>query len=95
MTWRPTADAERDLEQITIFGARRYGLGSALDYYDELVTVFDRLAEYPGLNPERIVKGRRVHLHPHIAHHIIYSVEAGDVLILRVLHGSANWIDHL
>lgn len=95
MTWRLTADAELDLDEMVTFGARQYGLANDMDYYDRMVEVFVMLVEFPGQNSSREIKGRQVQLHVYLAHHILYTIDDGDVLILRVLHGSANWIDHL
>ena len=95
MTWRLTADAERDLDAITTHGARTFGLASALEYYDELIELFYELAAHPHINPERNAKRHSVRLHRHKGHHVLYAIEDADVLILRILHGSADWIDHL
>ena len=95
MTWRLTRDAERDLDEMVSFGAREYGLEAALTCYDELAEKFELLATFPLIGRERETSTRTVRIMRFKAHHVIYALEGRDVLVLRVLHGSANWIDHL
>lgn len=93
MTWRATIDAEHDLDELTTYGGRQHGIVQALEYYDDLVAVFEMLAASPRLGPERIAGLQPIRLMRHKAHHILYALDGEDVVILRVLHGSANWID--
>ena len=95
MTWKATSDAEHDLDAITTLGARDFGIREALEYYDGLIAVFGTLAANPQIAPERPAKGRSIRLFPFKAHNILYAIDGDDIVILRILHGSANWIGHL
>ena len=95
MTWRLTRDAERDLDELVQYGATTYGAEQALVYYDLLASTFERISANPKMARERLTSRRRVRILPTKAHNVLYAIEGTDVLILRILHHSANWTDHL
>jgi len=91
MTWRTTSDAEYDLDEMTTYGARQHGIRRAMQYYDEIVAVFGILSSNPRLGSERVHGSTNVRLMRHGSHHILYELDGDDVVILRVVHGSADW----
>ncbi len=95
MQLRLSPNSRQDLEDIFVRGALDFGLASAERYIDDLRRTLLFLGERPYLGKERSEVSPPVRLHRHKAHHILYIVREDGVLILRVLHGSANWIDHL
>lgn len=88
MSYRLSKKADQDLFEIYVFGVERFGPAQADRYHLGLIEAFDLLAGFPWL-------GRRIddvddltRLHTHAAHAILYRVDAGEVVILRVLHGA-------
>lgn len=86
MRHRLSSNASRDLVQLyrqSLFG---FGMAHADRYLGQLQSAFLSIAEYPSASPERAdLRGAR--LKPFGVHHILYRVRAGEVIILRVLHG--------
>lgn len=74
-----------------------FGLASAAQYVDELAETLRLLTGYPYMGREREEVSPPVRLHRHRAHSILYDVhdDRGSIVILRILHVCANWIDHL
>lgn len=95
MVWRLTEDAVEDIARISEDGAVEFGVDRAMDYVLELFSTFDRLAAHPYLGPKREASRSLVRLLPYRAHHILYNIESGDVVVLRVLHGRQDWINKL
>ena len=95
MAWRIAEHAIVDLELIAQSGMAAFGERPARAYMSTLFNAFDLLAAYPDSQPERRTARGYVRLMPCEAHHILYNVEDGDVVILRVLHGLQNWFDLL
>ena len=88
-------DAERDVDDIFLFGAQKYGVSASDAYLDGLQEAFVFLEHHPRIARERRNIRPPVRLYRYVAHNILYAIDGEDVLILRVLHHSANWIDHL
>lgn len=95
MTWLLSNDAERDLDELIEYGADRYGVEGVLSYYDNLVVALDRIASNPLMVRERRTSKRSVRLLPFNAHNVLYAIEAEDILVLRILHHSADWINKI
>ena len=87
--------AKADLDGIFLHGLMTYGDAAAERYVDELSGQLAKIAESPGIVRERTEIRPPVRLYPFRAHHILYMTLGEDVVILQVLHRSANWIDHL
>jgi len=92
---RLSPDARLDLEDIFVRGALDFGLASAERYVDGLRSTLLLIGDRRQLGKDHAEVSPPVRLHRHKSHHILYVVREDHVLILRVLHGSANWIDHL
>lgn len=92
--WTIRPAAERDLTDIWLEGASRWGAAQANDYADGLFALFDLLARFPKLAPERSEFTPTVRVHPIGAHLVIYrAMEEGagqGVEIIRLLHTRQN-----
>lgn len=95
MSWHTTEAANQDLERIGEDGALAFGRDHARTYTLRLLDMFDTLAAHPEAAPERQASRQVIRLMPCASHNVIYVVEDGDVIILRVLHGLQNWFDLL
>ncbi len=92
MSYRLTRRAELDLIGIYRFGAETFGLAQADSYHDRLEAMFRLLSEQPLLARERTEIDPPVRVHPCGSHVIVYvTTDDGDVLIVRVRHGSEDW----
>lgn len=95
MAWRTTERANIDLELIAEAGMATFGERHARTYMATIFNMFETLAAYPDSAAERRSASGYVRLMPCEAHHILYIIADGDVLVLRVLHGLQNWFDLL
>lgn len=77
--------ADADLERLYEWGIDHYGVRAADEYYDGLIARFSQIADTPQLwqGVDHIRAGYRRSVYG--AHSIYYRVEAGGVLIVRVL----------
>lgn len=87
--------AARDLRELHGFGLREYGAARADAYLAEMFEKFDVIAQWPFAERERPSAGGSVRLTKQRAHNILYMITGNTVLVLRVFHHSANWIDLL
>ena len=91
MALKLTEQAERDLDDIYVRGALDFGTRQAERYSDSLDACLELLATQPRMAPERTEFARPVRIHPHGTHVVVYEIDGGDVLILRVLHQRSDW----
>jgi toxin ParE1/3/4 len=84
--YRFSIRAATDLEAIAEYTIERFGIEQARLYREELKTCFQQLAENPnpGRRADQYVRGLR--RYEHRSHIVFYTINAGDVLIVRVLH---------
>ncbi len=87
--------ASRDLYEIHSVGLGRYGPAPADAYLAKLFSTFEHIAQWPFAARERLSVRPSIRLFRRDAHNILYRVEGETVLILRVLHHNANWLDLL
>lgn len=93
MAFKLTNAAESDLISIYLAGAETFGNAQADAYHAELGRLFEALADNPRMARERTEFKPPVRIHPHKAHVIIYTIDAGnDVLIIRIRHGREDWL---
>ena len=95
MRLRLTPLALRDFEHLHYFETLNFGVRQADDYLLGLLSTFDTIAAEPLAVAPRYEVHPPLRLRPHGAHHILYHIADDHVLILRVLHRSANWGDWL
>ena len=91
MTIRFTKAARKDLQTIYLQGDEMFGRKQAEAYAQGLAAVFRLIAEYPQSSRLRHETTRPVRARPYRSHVILYAVEEGEVLILRVRHGHEDW----
>ena len=87
---RIAAAAERDLGQIFVSGAERFGVDGASAYRDGLNRVFALLADYPLAARARPDLGNGIRSKPYRSHVVFYEVGAAHVTMVRVLHGAMD-----
>lgn len=93
--FRLTPAALNDLEGIWRYTARQWGLPQAAHYIDQLNEAFEALAQSPKLAPpcDTIRPGYR---RLGVEHHVIYfRLDAGTVVVVRVLHERMDAPRHL
>lgn len=95
MATRTSPDADEDFAWIYAQGWEEYGVQEAEAYALGLLDAFVLLAANPYIGRERMEVSPPVRLHPYKAHHILYVIENGDVLVLRILHGRQDWLHHI
>lgn len=64
MTYRTTTEADRELIEIYVFGAERFGVQQSEHYLESLFQTFDLLAENPHMARERRELTPPVRFHP-------------------------------
>ena len=93
MTFYLTRQAEEDVIGIYLYTAETFGMAQADSYHEKLQAAFCLLGEQPLIARERTEIDPPVRIHPCGAHIIIYTLSTdGSVLIVRVRHGSEDWI---
>ena len=93
--FRLTPAALHDLEGIWHYTVQQWGVAQAERYLDELNSSFDALAQAPESAPacDHIRPGCR---RQGVEHHAVYyRVEAGTVVVVRVLHERMDAPRHL
>ena len=95
MAFRTTLEADNDIAKLYSFGALMFGLAAATDYAESLREKFHFLSEFPRAARERHEVRPPVRVFPHRSHILAYRIEDEDVIILRVLHHSVDWIEEL
>jgi toxin ParE1/3/4 len=92
--FRLTPRAERDLQDIWRYTARRWSLDQAEIYISSLLDTLDALAQEPTLGraAEDIRRGyRRQNSGSHV---IFYKTEKYGVAVIRILHQRMNLASH-
>ena len=74
------------------WGARKFGLATARDYYEGLMQMLDLLASSPRMSAE---VGKSMRAHPYRLHIVIYREDEGGVEVLHIRHGHSNWRRYL
>jgi toxin ParE1/3/4 len=68
-------------------GVGAFGIEQAENYSAGLEAAFEFIADHPQGTRERREINPPVSVHPYKSHAMIYLIEGGDALILRVRHG--------
>jgi toxin ParE1/3/4 len=94
MAYKLSVKAEKDILNAYLESVRLFGAEQADKYYAGLERAFVFLSDTPHAARERLEITPPVRVHPYKSHMIIYLIDAdGDVLILRIHHGHADWND--
>ena len=95
MKLRLSGDAKRDLQAIARQGALRFGLLQSKEYAQRIARALDTIRDMPEIAHVRAGYPRPIRVHPVGVHLIVYEVKAQTVMVVRVLHGRQNLIDHI
>ena len=94
MRHRLSANADRDLVRLYRESVMHFGEAHADVHLRRPEDMFRTIGQFPEASPERAeLRGARVR--PFQAHHILYRVKAGEVVILRVLYSRQDVERHL
>ncbi len=88
-------EAEKDLEDIWHYTAKKWGVEQAMQYVDALDEAFQFLADNPLAARERFEFSPAVRIHPFKKHLIIYIGNENAVTIIRLLHAQMDIDEHL
>jgi toxin ParE1/3/4 len=86
--------AEDDLTEIYRYGFINFGERQADLYAKQLKEKCQTLSDNPLLYREREEFNPPVRIGYHGKHLIIYTIEGGYILIVRILHGSMDVLNH-
>jgi toxin ParE1/3/4 len=86
--------AEDDLAEIYRYGFLNFGERQADLYVEQLKEKCQNLTDSPLLYRERKEFNPLVRICYHGKHLIIYTIEDGYILIVRILHGSMDVLCH-
>ena len=81
-----------ELDALNYFGIMTYGSGPAESYYRDLQDAMNALTQHPFIHRERDEVRPPVRLLVFRAHNVFYDVTDEDVVIVRVLHHTADWM---
>jgi len=95
MNYKLSKEADNDLIDLYLHGFKSFGEAQAEQYYFELEDCIKLLSEMPLMCRERIEFTPTVRIHHHGSHLIIYLIQAGHILVVRILHDSADIQRHL
>ena len=95
MAVRFTTLAEADIIDRYLYGFRNFGCDQADRYEAGLGQAIDIIAANPRIAAERREYDPPVRVHHHAKHYIVYLIENGDILILRVLRDEVDLTRHL
>ena len=83
--------ATRDLVEIYVYGALRFGQAQAEVYHADLKSCFQLLSEHPRMGRERTVGKHHVRVFMHRSHVVVYLETQRGIDIVRVLGGRQDW----
>ena len=95
MRIRITRPADRDIDDVLRYGREVYGDDRAGRYLMGLLEDLNRIADSPFTAQLRKEADPPVRLRVYLGHNILYDVEGDEVLTLRILHDSVNWMHEL
>ena len=90
-----TAQADADIIDAYLYGYLNFGRDQAERYERDLRRVIDIIAENPRIASERDEYVPPVRVHHHGKHYIIYLIEDGHILVVRVLRDEVDLTKHL
>jgi len=90
-SYKLTAKAQQDLEQIWLYGAKTWSASQADQYIDDLALVFEMLVAMPAMARERKEFTPPVRIHVHRKNLVIYTIVEDYILIIRILAGQQDW----
>ena len=94
MSFRLRPQAEADIEDIALYIAAD-NPAAARNWFNDMYVRFQRLADMPELGVARPDVRPELRMMPAGNYLVLYRIDAGDVEIVRVLHGARQWQDLL
>lgn len=91
--YRLTQRADDDILAVYLQGHELFGERQADRYHDELIALFHRLADQPGMARVRSEITPPVRAFSFKAHVVIYEDAPDGIVILSVRHGHEDWQD--
>jgi toxin ParE1/3/4 len=88
-------EALRDLAELHRFGTKTYRERTADEYLRQLFRALDAIAEWPLAIRLRTDVRPPIRLYPFVAHNVFYDANDSEVVIVRILHHSADWVNNL
>lgn len=95
MRLKITQPADRDIDALFMYGRRVHGEQHAESYLMGLLEYLGQIPLSPLSAQLRDEASPPVRLRVYRGHNIIFDVTAEEVIILRILHHSVNWMDEL
>lgn len=92
---RISSDAAFDLDELAYHGTYKYGETQARRYYKAMQDEIAFLTQHPFIHPERDEVRPPIRLLAFGAHNIFYDVTDTEVVVVRVFHHSADWMNLL
>ena len=83
--------AVADLDAIYWHGVETWGRQRARIYLEALESLFNLLAAQPEIARNRSDLDPPARLHPYRSHLVIFTANATDLDILRIVHSRSNW----
>lgn len=84
--------AKVDLRAIYRFGVRQFGVRQSDQYLSMLKSAITLLGDFPNAGSRRTGAVPPVRVRPSGSHIIVYVVGSEGVMVLRVRHGSEDWL---
>ncbi len=94
-SFRLTPRAATDLDAIADYTIETFGSKQARRYCDALETCFQTIANNPKLGRSADQLAPELRRYEHQSHVVFYLPEGQDALIVRVLHVSRDFDQHL
>jgi toxin ParE1/3/4 len=91
MQFKLTSNADKDIRDIYEFGLAAFGRRKAESYFDNLYDAFEYIAANPMASRERSETVPPIRIYVFHAHLVIYRIEDRGIVVLRILHGHADW----
>lgn len=93
MSYRLRDTAVLDIQMLYEQGLDRFGRQAARNYVDRLFRAFERLDAFPRSAPRRAMLPYNARAQALGSHVILYRIEGGEVVILRVRDAREDWLN--
>lgn len=93
--YKLSAQAHRDMEKLFRYSIYQFGVQQAKGYFEDLIRIFQLLAEFPtmGRKADHIREGVRSHTHK--SHTIYYRIKLDHIFIVRVMPNQMEHSRHM
>ena len=90
-----SSKAQLDIASMHPYGLEQFGQTRADEYSVKLFDLFELIQKNPRMAVEMVNFKRRLRMLRYRRHLVFYRLSVRKILILRVLHGTQNWVDKL